>query len=168
MPRSRETLDQQKRLIRVVLESIGEDGWISYGESTDKNGHDRAIVLPGKGESLGVQRSPRNEAEFCAVVRHIVDEGHPHVRWYLRAAVQGLDWQDRQILRLRITFGHSCSAIKRGLRLGSRYAVDMRVEQILGELARALWDEQGLPLVPDAQNPRAPSPVPGVIAARSG
>lgn len=149
MGRSRETLDQQRRLIRVVLESIGEDGWIAYGEPADKNGHDRAIVLPGHGESLGVQRSPRNEAEFCAVVRHLVDQGHPHVRWYLPAALARLDWQDRQLLRLRITFGHNCAAIKRGLRLGSRFAVDQRIDQVLGDLARALWADSGDPLIPE-------------------
>jgi hypothetical protein len=148
MGRSRDVLDEQKAMIRLVLRSITLQDCISYGD------HDRALILPGHGESLGVQRTPRNEAEFAAAVRHLVDEGHPQVRWQLPAALEQLSWRDRQILRLRVSWGHSCASIKDVLGLGSRFSVEQHIDTLLGQLACAIWDDSGQPM-PTTAAPRS-------------
>ena len=144
MGRSREVLDEQKQLIRLVLRSITLDDVVIYGDA------DRSLVLPGRRESLGVQRTPRDEAEFAAAVRHLVDEGHPHVRWYLPTALRSISSRDRHILRLRIAWGHTSKTIKATLGLGTRFSVDQHVDTLLGELAKMLWTDHGDAIVPSA------------------
>lgn len=157
MGRPLEVLAEQKLMIRAALRSVVDrsEDCVSYGDV------DRALVLPGKPETLGVQRSPRLEAEYAAAVRHLVDRDHPHLRWHLRAAVDALPLRDRQILRLRVGWDHSCGVVREALNLPVRFAVDAHVEYLLATLARALWADSGDAVVP----PAAGSPAPPSVAA---
>lgn len=143
MQRTMETLAEQKLMIRAALRSVVEADVVHYGDA------DRSLVLPGKPESLGVQRSPRNEAEFAAAVRHLVDQDHPHLRWHLQTVIRTLPLRDRQMLRLRVGWGHSCIVVREALGLPVRFAVDAHVDGLLGLLARTLWSDSGEPIVPE-------------------
>ena len=147
MGRSREVLDEQKHLIKLVLRSSVQDDLIR-GDDRDPHARDRCIILPGHGESLGVQRTPRYDAKFTAAVHQIVDDRHPHVRWHLPTLLRTLAWQDRQILLMRLSLGHACATIKQALELGTRFSVDQHVDTLLGELAQRLWTDQGEAVVP--------------------
>jgi hypothetical protein len=115
MPRSRNALKEQKQLLRLALRA------------------DAPPERAGRG---------RAAAEYAVVVAHLVDEPHPHLRARLRAALAALARRDRQFLRLRVGLGHTGSAVRQALGLGSRVSLDVRVEALLADLARTLWAQR--------------------------
>jgi len=146
--RPQRILEEQKELIRMVLRSVVVDDMVS---GTDR---DRALVLPGRVESLGIQRRPKTSADYTAAVHHLVDSAHPHVRWQLRAALEQLPLRDRHILFLRVSWDHSQYTVRHVLRLPGSFKVNQHVEALLGELATKLWNDEGLAVIITAR-PRA-------------
>ena len=128
-------LSEQVGLLRAGLRSVVLPDLEAHGDS------DQSLILPGRGESLGIQRRPKTEADYCSAVRHLVDEIHPAVRWRLPRLLEGLSYSERMLLRLRVGWGHTRPAVRRALGLSPRYAVDAEVLRLLQRLALELWDD---------------------------